>query len=58
MPSSKKAIIHTIEGLRKHLEAKAVDRTVTIAGICGIAGAGKTTYADNSRNLRILTLSI
>lgn len=38
-----KATIRTIDELRQRLESEAANKSVIIAGICGLAGAGKTT---------------
>lgn len=38
-----KAIIRTIDELRQRLESEATNKNILIAGICGLAGAGKTT---------------
>ena len=38
-----KVIIRTINELRQRLESEAAQKNILIAGICGLAGAGKTT---------------
>ncbi|KAB0539107.1 uridine kinase [Pseudochrobactrum saccharolyticum] len=38
-----KFIIRTIDELRQRFESEAANKNILVAGICGLAGAGKTT---------------